>query len=315
MRNFLIGLLLFLTIFVVSDAPTDKIDNNQLHKIVLITIDGTRYQDIFDWGSDLNYLHGRQIIPNIYHHFMDNGIVIGATTLAFTENKVYLSLPGYSEIMRGYAGNCITNECEQYVGPTIVDQFKGSATVIGSWEPIAKTFNDDGVAINVGRHIRNFEWWQLDISEDGLSKEDDFGSDEYRTDIDTITLATEYLKHEQPDFLWVSLGDTDEFAHRNNYLWYLTAMNYADAFIGYVMQIVDSNTVVIVATDHGRALNFTSHGGDPNASRVWMLIGGDVDKVGFVNYDHNPYLSDIYPTIMELAKGTKSPRSLMNYKH
>lgn len=41
-----------------------------------------------------------------------------------------------------------------------------------------------------------------------------------------------YLRQVEPSFLFLGLGDTDEYAHRNDYRGYLRALGHADHVVG-----------------------------------------------------------------------------------
>jgi arylsulfatase A-like enzyme len=128
---------------------------------------------------------------------------------------------------------------------------------------------------------------------------------DYRPDRYSAALALQYLVAERPRFLFIGLGDTDEYAHRHNYRGYVSALQAADQFVGQLMDTLatlgdyGAETTVIVTTDHGRAAGFSGHGGDaPESRRVWMFAaGGAVPAVGFADTSRVIHLADIAPTI------------------
>ena len=58
---------------------------------------------------------------------------------------------------------------------------------------------------------------------------------DYRRDRYTAALALEYLVATRPRLLFVGLGDTDEYAHRDDYPRYLDSLRAADQFVGELM--------------------------------------------------------------------------------
>jgi hypothetical protein len=287
-------------------------------KIVLITIDGVRWQDIYNKHDSFsldNDLSGRHVLPTIYREFIDNGIAVGNSTPAFTENMFHVSQPGYLEIISGYSSRtCFNNYCKPNTSITLLNYFANDAAVIASWETIAKTFDNSLAAVNAGRHIRSSKWDQLNLpNTDTLS--DHFDNNEYRGDEGAYEAAMALLHKRQPEFLWISFGDTDEEAHAGDVNSYWLALNAVDVFILESMKLTDPNTVYIVCPDHGRSNNFRDHGMDAESGRVWILMAGaGIPKAGFVSYDRDVYLADIMPTIMGLSKGIPSSRSLLNYR-
>jgi bisphosphoglycerate-independent phosphoglycerate mutase (AlkP superfamily) len=114
------------------------------------------------------------------------------------------------------------------------------------------------------------------------------GDGDYRPDRFTAPLALRYLESARPRFLFLSLGDTDEYAHHGDYAGYLDALHAADETIGAIVDALDRmgprgrNTTLYVTADHGRARDFRDHGGRfPESSRVWLVaIGGGVKARG-----------------------------------
>ena len=289
--------------------------NGRTPKIVLITLDGVRWQDIFDGETPSPYpkqYTSRQLVPNLYHSFVDNGIAIGKYSQARNKNNRHISQPGYLELLTGIPSTtCFTNHCPYNTKPTLVNEFNSSA-VFASWDIIDHIVDNSGI-VNTGRYIRNDKWKQLHLS-DNQDFEQEF-DDNYRPDVLTYTATIDYLKTTQPDFLWVSFCDRDDWAHYNNVVFYWASLNAADYYISEIMKLTDPNTVFIITTDHGRGGGdgWNNHGTDAASGRVWILIAGaGIPRVGFVSYDRVVYSSDIYPTIMEITKSQKSPRSLLN---
>ena len=286
-------------------------------KIVLITVDGVRWQEMFE-GADLR-LHGgrrssaREILPNVYRYFVDEGSAFGKDSLVATTGTMHISLPGYLEMTRGYSTvDCITNLCEPELKTTLLDFFE-TAAVFSSWDTIRKatTSNPDRFVINSGRNYRSTGHQQL-----GLRDVKDFvchvGHDDYRPDQYTIAASFDYLEKERPQFLWVALGDTDEYAHDGNYKGYLSAIKAFDYFVGELIQSYDKNTVFIITTDHGRSADWRKHGIDNDSGRVWLMMHGKgVQPLGFVKLDSPRSLSDLMPTILKITHGIKSKRSFI----
>ena len=285
-------------------------------KIVLITIDGTRWQDIYDGPTPLDYPRqytSQQLVPNLYKHFVSGGMAIGKESQALIKGPAHISMPSYLEIMRGYPSlDCLNNYCRTNNKPTLVNSFPHQSAVFAGWDTIAKVFDTQLAVTNIGKNIRSDSWSRLGLPEHPV-EQDDFESNEYRPDLYTELSAIEYLKQEQPQFLWISLGDTDEWAHQGNVLMYWASLHMTDLFIGKLVEILDSNTVFIICPDHGRSDNFRDHGWDAASGRVWIMMRGPgIPNSGFVKYNRDVYLADIMSTVLELTSGTHSARSLLH---
>lgn len=287
-------------------------------KVVLITIDGVRWQEIFN-GTDPVLYKGEKIpasklLPNLYHHFVDHGTVVGKESLFVASGPAHISLPGYLEIMRGRPSHdCTTNECEPVLDVTIADLFATSA-VFGSWDTIHKAVSKhaDTFIVNCGRTFRSQGWKDLGIIDDNTFPE--AFDPLYRTDNYTRVAVLNYLNaKDPPQFLWVSLGDTDEWAHHSNYDAYLQSLIDADQFVGEMISKYGvENTTYFVTADHGRSYAFHSHGWEPESARDWlMMMGKDVPANGFVKFDKQKALSNIFPTVKSLVTGKRQEGSLL----
>ena len=165
--------------------------------------------------------------------------------------------------------------------------------------------------INSGRNYRTSKYQALPI-EDNQSFNNNVGHFDYRPDEFTIQTTLNYLNIEKPEFLWVSLGDTDEYAHLGNYEKYISALRKADHFIGEMIQQYDENTVFVITTDHGRSKDWTSHGYDSESSRVWlMMYGKNIPVNHFVKFNQTKSLSNLMPTILKITHGINSEDSLI----
>jgi phosphopentomutase len=134
------------------------------------------------------------------------------------------------------------------------------------------------------------------------------GKGDYRPDAFTARVALQYLASARPRFLFVGLGDADEYAHHDDYGRYLEAVHQADAFVGDLVQALDRmgargrHTTVLITADHGRAFDFRDHGPQyPESGRVFLVaIGDDVRRHGGDGAARRHTLSDVAPTVRAL---------------
>jgi len=293
-------------------------------KVVLITLDGVRWQEIFN-GTDPLLYHGKKIsardlLPNIYYQFVDRGMVVGKDSTFVATGPNHISLPGYLEIMRGHpSSDCQDNDCEPRLQEnTIADLFDKSA-IFASWDTIRKTVgkNTDKFVVNCGRNFRSTGWKQAEL-DDNQTFPEVWGDPIYRPDDLTEKAAIDYLQYYSPDFFWVSLGDTDEWAHYGDYDKYLESLQQADKFIGMVVEMVKSGEdgqdfTFIVTADHGRGLQWQSHGWDRESARDWVMMAGrKIPAQGFVSYPTKKSLSNIFPTVKHLVTGVHTKNSLLS---
>lgn len=272
--------------------------------IILITLDGIRYQEIFN-GTDVtltdNHLSNKELIPNMYNHFIINGVALGNNLDVYASGPVYISLPGYLEITNGKKIKCYTNSCTNIkLSKTLIDEYSDAA-VFASWEEIKTTVSNypNDYIINAGTSYRSNKYINLNQIDYNLPL---FSwNKKYRADNQTIEAATDYYIKFRPSFLWVSLGDGDEWAHLGDYENYINSIRSADHFIGNLISLIDYPTVMVITTDHGRGKNWTNHF-NYESSRIWLMFGG----YGIENKDYvfhgTLHLSDIKKLILNLNK-------------
>lgn len=272
--------------------------------VILVTIDGTRWQDIFD-GTD-PALSGspkrppREIIPHLDRIIRERGAALGAPGLGVIRatGPSFVSLPGYTEILTGRAPiGCQDNSCKQIETPTFLDDAHtagASVAAFGSWEMLDRVISarPGSFPVSCGRNgDESIDPWP--------------GHGGFRPDRVTAALALRYLEENRPDVLYIGLGEPDEYGHRGDYAGYLRSLTYADGVVARIASALDrmgsrgARTHVFVTADHGRAHDFNHHGGfAPESSRVWLVATGpSIEARGFVLSSHERHLADIAPTL------------------
>ena len=103
--------------------------------------------------------------------------------------------------------------------------------------------------------------------------------------------AVEYMKANKPTVLYISLGETDDWAHGGQYTEYLDSAHRVDAYLKAIWDLAQSmpeyqgNTTLIFSPDHGRGKaphKWQSHGGKiPDSKYIWMaFLGPDTQPLG-----------------------------------
>jgi hypothetical protein len=300
--------------------------------VVLVVLDGVRWQEVFG-GADraLAYERGmnplawaspRKLMPNLQRLLDTRAIALGAPGRGApitATGPQFISMPGYLEIFAGHPDPaCDSNDCVRPVAHTVVDDVLQSSgaddvAVVSSWPSIARAASADPsrLVVSAGRKrvergdvLRADEATAEQLDRGGLAKAFP-GIGDYRPDAITTRVALRVLAVEHPRFLFVGLGDADEYGHRNDYHGYLEAVRASDAFLGDLFATLDQmgargrHTTVLVTADHGRAYSFVDHGARyPESARVWLVAaGGDVRSHGILAAATRHTLSDIAPTV------------------
>lgn len=304
--------------------------------IVLVTIDGVRWQEVFE-GVDRRLAHEhrlpasavvgpQKLVPELHALASGEGAALGAPGHGepiSASDKAVKSLPGYMEIMSGRrTTGCSSNNCTRIDRPTLVDQLAtqpgtkvGDVAVITSWSGIARAAAEHPSRIvmsagrNKGDHLDHllFDAEAKQLFAGGKHARPRPGSADYRPDRYTAAIALHYLQVQHPRFLFIGLGDTDEWGHKNDYKDYLGALHRADALVGKVARTLASlhgkgwATALFVTADHGRDPECRNHGGVPSAMRSWLVAGGSLIRAhGEVSAPVPRHLADIAPTLRHL---------------
>lgn len=262
-----------------SASEEPKTPHSAASPVVLVALDGTRWQDV---------LAAPDLMPTLHRMASEDGAVVGTDGRAAirASGPNFVSLPGYTEMLTGAPATCFDNSCPQITVPTILDravQDGMTAAAFTSWERLyrAVSWRPGSFVVSSGRDFH------------------------YRPDAETADLALAFLERYQPDILFLALGDTDEDAHKGDMKGYRDALVRDDQILARLRSTLDRMgergraTNVIVTADHGRAKDFRDHGGEwPESARVWLVATGP--RVHVRGPSASPYqrsLSDVAPTI------------------
>jgi hypothetical protein len=275
--------------------------------VVIVTIDGVRWHEVFE-GVDrtLAETHGLpstgvvgagDLTPNLHRIVATHGAALGAPGHGepiSASGPNFVSLPGYAELLSGRrVTDCKDNQCRGSGRRTLFDDFAMDAARDGaravaftSWPDIAKVASERGPLLEPAPRPTHF-----------------------RPDALTADLAIKHLRSQTPKFLFLGLGEPDEYGHANDYAGYLRALRYADQRIGEIDQILQglaaqgTRTALFVTADHGRADSFINHGAQfPESARVWLIAAGSaLHATGYVAAPMPRSLADLAPTVRQIT--------------
>ena len=271
MKNWI--LLLFLAaIFCLNIAAQRKTEN-----VVLITLDGARWQEIFG-GMDVELYRKidtdaekkqvfktfsaetpeqrrEKLMPFFWQVWLKNhGSIAGNKLLkseALTTNNLLFSYPGYSEIMTGEArdDSIKSNSFVQNRFPTFLQflqtKMKLSANQVASfasWRTMKAivTSKPDAFLTNAG-----YEAYESKNRETQAISRAQFEtllpSENVRHDFYTFRLAMAHLKKHRPRVLHISFGETDTWAHARRYDLVLKALNRTDAYFRELWRFLETD--------------------------------------------------------------------------
>jgi hypothetical protein len=221
----------------------------------------------------------------------------GVKNVGRVTNPYKFSYPGYNELLCGYPDPRInSNEFPPNPNVTVLEWlngrpgFAGKVAAYGAWTRIHEIVNEKraGFPIVAGwRQIPSFAGVPLSEREQVLNallaRTTQLWPDE-PPDSFIQEAAIEYLIRHKPRVFYVSLGETDEWAHMRRYDLYLESALRSDAFIKRLWETVQSmpeyagRTSLVITTDHGRGAtpkDWTDHGAKtPGAEGWWAAVLG-----------------------------------------
>jgi hypothetical protein len=319
-------------------SPAQRVSRNRAASltVVLLAIDGVRWQEVFGGvDRELAARHGlgagerlsaTALLPNLHALVEGGGVLLGkpdSGTDLFASGPAFVSLPGYAEMLTGKRNpDCRDNACGAARAPTFVDEIAlapggrfTDVAVVTSWPDIGRiaATGPHRTAMSTGRNGGpTRERFRRDAVSRALMDEASFaasepGAGDFRPDRYTANIAVRHLETAGPHFVFVALGEPDEYAHRGDYRGYLRALRQADLAIGAISRALDdkarqgSRTVLLVTTDHGRASDFENHGGEhPESARVFLFAWGTEVAAQGVAPTGARHLADIAPTLRVL---------------
>ncbi|MBH0088572.1 alkaline phosphatase family protein [Pseudoalteromonas sp. NSLLW218] len=268
---------------------------NAAQNVVLITLDGVRWQEVFN-GADNSLINNTDFVkkpeqlktqfwaktanerqqllmPFLTQVVAKKGIIIGDRANGSTmsvSNPWYFSYPGYNEILTGEVDENI-NSNNKLLNPnkTILErldkltEFKGSTALFGSWDVFPYIVNTKRSNVYVNAGFMSIEENLFTDAPLLNTLQNEIPSPWYNVRLDSFTyrFAKAYMLAKKPKLLVISLGETDDFAHDGHYDQYLKSARQSDAFIKDLWATIQTtagykdNTTLIITTDHGRGNN------------------------------------------------------------
>jgi hypothetical protein len=335
------------SMFFLGAQAQQKMDTPKT-KVVLITLDGFRWQELFT-GADANLIENKDFVhdtaelktkfwrntpaerrtvlmPFLWNKVTQMGQLHGnrneGSNVNLT-NSMWFSYPGYNEILTGSPDDKRIASNDKFNNPNTtvlekvnnIPQYKGKVAAFGSWDVFPYIINEERSGIPVNAGFESATGNTLSSNEiflNELQTQIPSPFDGVRLDAFTSHYALEYMQKEHPELVFISYGETDDFAHQGNYNAYLTSANNTDALIKQLWNFTQNdpfykdNTVFILSTDHGRGTQpietWKHHGSKiAGADQAWFVVfGNNVEVLGEVTKPEQLYSTQIAPTVLQV---------------
>ena len=282
---------LFLPLILICLAATAQRSEN----IIIITTDGFRWQEVFKgmdsviannkeynegdseylfkkYWSDDEKERRQKLMPFLWKTISKAGQVFGDRRTGCrvdNANPYWFSYPGYNEIFTGFPDTAInSNSYPPNPHVTVLEYLnrqaalKGKVAAFGAWEAFNRILNEERSGIPVISAFDPTGGKNPTVAEKTLNRllKDSFKPwhEDECFDVFTHHAAMEWLKTRKPRVLYISYGETDEWAHAGFYRSYLDAAHQVDQWIREIWEFVQSDpqyrnkTTIFITVDHGR---------------------------------------------------------------
>ncbi|HCU65689.1 MAG TPA: phosphoglyceromutase [Rheinheimera sp.] len=292
-------LLILLCALSQQAQATQQKNTNFSPKVVLVSIDGLRWQELFygadaELANDSRYVRNstllspllqgnkaENLLPFFHQVIKKQGLLVGDRhqgSLMNVSNKARVSYPGYNEMLSGVADPNLHSNARRYNPNVTVLEWlnqqpglQGQVAAFGSWDMLPFILNvpRSQLPVNAGFSSASGELTPELQLLNKLQRQTPSPWASVRLDVFTHQFALEYLKRKKPRLLYVAYGETDDFAHDRQYDQYLWAAKRSDQFIAELWQQLQNDpfyrdqTTLLITTDHGRgrhADSWSHHG-------------------------------------------------------
>ena len=256
-------LLVLLFLFNVKAALAQTAEN-----IIIITTDGLRWQEVFGgmdsaiannkkfnqddsaaifkkyWATDA-VERRKKLLPFYWSMIEKNGQIYGNRNYGNkidNANPYWFSYPGYNEIFTGYPDTAVnSNSYPPNPNTTLLEflnkqpEYKSKVAAFGAWDAFDRILNQERSKIPVYSAFDLYGEANPTATEKTINA---MAKDSYKPfgeaeclDVFTHYGAMNYLQTKKPKVLYISYGETDEWAHSGHYKDYLNAANLVDKWI------------------------------------------------------------------------------------
>jgi hypothetical protein len=268
----------------------------------------------------------RKLMPFFWKTIAQKGQMHGNRQLgnfANVSNPFWFSYPGYSELLTGQVDSAV-NSNDYKANPNTnffeylnsLPNYKNQVAAFGAWDAFDRILNEKRAGFPV---INGFEDYSAISASSQAKLLSSMTKESFRVfgEVEVLDLfmhyqALDYLKTNKPKALFISYGETDEFAHEGHYGHYLNAAHQFDAWVSDIWKFVESDplykgkTTILITTDHGRGnlikSQWTSHGQEVKDSHeIWFaMLGAKVEALGEVKSKAQVYQKELIHRVSQL---------------
>jgi Type I phosphodiesterase / nucleotide pyrophosphatase len=321
----------------------------EAENIFIITVDGFRWQEVFSGAdsvliNDSRYTQDteltklyywdsneeerrKKLMPFFWNVIAKKGQLLGNRAYGSkvnVKNMYGFSYPGYNELFTGTTDWLVNSNKKRINRNKNIlellneqERFKGKVAAVTSWDVFPYILNEKRNKLPLNSGYENIDepgMTGTQLMTNMVQQTAIVEKEDTRYDLLTFVTAKEYIKKHQPKVMYISLGETDEWAHHGRYDLYLQQANQLDKCIADLWYYTQTNefyknkTAFIITTDHGRgyiqANSWTKHGPfTPGSKEIWMaMIGPGIEMKGEVKEEGELMQKNISKLINRLLR-------------
>lgn len=277
-------------LLLLSLAPSCFSQEAPAQNLVIVTLDGMRWQEVFR-GIDTALVNDRRftrdsagimktfgghdeaerrqkLFPFLWTTVLQEGQLHGNrwhNSKVNVKNRYWFSYPGYNEIFTGYpdtavnSNDKIINRNENVLSfLNRQPSFRNKVAAFSTWDVFPYILNAKAGGLYVNSDVDSLRFSSPSF---GVLNEMQFLTAKplgVRPDIMTYMAAKQYLKAFKPRVLYIAFDETDDFAHEGQYDQYLKSARAEDGMIADLWKTVQAlpeyknKTTFIITCNHGR---------------------------------------------------------------
>lgn len=298
----------FLMLFAISLNA----QNHQTENVVIITLDGFRWQEVFtgadslliddtgmiespgslleDFWTESPIERRKMLLPFFWETLAVKGQLYGNRAYGNkvdNSNKMWFSYPGYNEVLSGFADDERITSNSKINNPNVtllehlnkMPEYKGKVMAFGSWDVFPYIINKDRSGIPVNAGFDKAEGSDLTEKEMLINRIQDeirgpWG--EVRLDPFTHQYAMESMRKYKPKIVYIAYGETDDWAHGNKYDQYIWSAKQTDSYIREIWEFIQSDSQYKDKT----TLIITTDHGRGTSKTSWKGHGANIPEAG-----------------------------------
>lgn len=274
--------------------------------VILIVADGLRWQEVFGgmqrdlattthsvshpedflarYDAETSSARRQILMPFLWSHVATHGQIYGnreKNSPARVLNTMHFSYPGYNEMISGAPDDKRISSNRKIPNPNThvfewlaaQDFVSNRVFAAGAWDVYPYIFNTGRVKFPVDSGAPGFSpsggtTPAMDLV-NHIRKNTHNRWSSATFDSLIFPMFTEYVQHHKPRVMFLSLGETDEWAHEGNYERYVESAQRVDRYLTELWELLQTmpqyhdKTTIIFTSDHGRGSN-----DDPNP-KAW----------------------------------------------